>query len=121
MNSFLREYFLKKGFENSLNSFQDEFYSKEKDTKEEIIPDVYLKNRILEDENIKLKNELIEEEKLYKKSLEGRDEIIKQRNYHKLHHKRVHLEKEFLIKKLKMFKTKIENYDPIIIEVYFLL
>lgn len=116
IEDFIRNYFQKNNFAQSLQVFQEEFYEKSKrgQVTQNVIPDVYIQNRELEDQVIQLQKGLEEAQQITRKALAARNEALKQRNYHKLHHQRVVVEKEMVIKDLKKLKEHVKKYDPII-------
>uniref|UniRef100_A0A8D1BUS8 Sperm-associated antigen 16 protein n=1 Tax=Sus scrofa TaxID=9823 RepID=A0A8D1BUS8_PIG len=78
------------------------------------VPDVYTQNMLLENENKILKKDL----KHYKQAADkAREDLLKtqkERDFHRMHHKRVVQEKNKLINDLKGLKLHYASYEPTI-------
>jgi hypothetical protein len=77
-----------------------------------LVPDVYQQNQELSEMVEKLKVDV----ELYKgiaaKARSTYDKLRKERDYHRMHHKRVVQEKQKLISDIKKTKKHYENYEP---------
>lgn len=101
----------------SLEAFQQEWYEvaqKGKINLEEVgrIPDVYIKNQILEEKIQKLQKELNEAKLIAEKARGTWDQLKREKQHHRMHHKRVLGEKKALnddINKLKNLHTIYEQ------------
>ncbi|XP_025785618.1 sperm-associated antigen 16 protein [Puma concolor] len=78
------------------------------------VPDVYTQNMLLENENKNLKKDL----KHYKQAADkAREDLLKtqkERDFHRMHHKRIVQEKNKLINDLKGLKLHYASYEPTI-------
>merc|ERR1719265_1307987 len=106
----------------SLEAFQTEWYEmqqtgKFKDTEMRAVPDIYFKNQNLYEEVVMLRQEL---EKTRAGALEAKqtwDKFRKERDFHRMHHKRVVQEKNKLLVDLKRLKKHYEQYEPTLAEL----
>uniref|UniRef100_A0A7S1PE19 Guanine nucleotide-binding protein subunit beta-like protein n=1 Tax=Percolomonas cosmopolitus TaxID=63605 RepID=A0A7S1PE19_9EUKA len=121
IDDFIRNFLRKHGMNRTLDSFQEEWYeiihkNKEKDMNV-IVPDAYLQNQSLDDEVKYLQQELMRTKEIAQKAMEKWDKMKKERDYHKMHHQRVQVEKKQLTKDLKRLRKHCEKYDPTLLEL----
>ncbi|XP_045152750.1 sperm-associated antigen 16 protein [Echinops telfairi] len=80
----------------------------------ENVPDVYIQNMLLGNENRTLKKEL----KHYKQAADkAREDLLKtqkERDFHRMHHKRIVQEKNKLVNDIKGLKLHYASYEPTI-------
>ncbi|XP_055429353.1 sperm-associated antigen 16 protein isoform X3 [Bubalus kerabau] len=108
IEDFLCNFLIKMGMTRTLDCFQSEWYELIQKGITElrdggIVPDVYSQNMLLENENKILKKDL----KHYKQAADkAREDLLKtqkERDFHRMHHKRIVQEKNKLINDLKRF------------------
>ncbi|KAB0366541.1 hypothetical protein FD754_010697 [Muntiacus muntjak] len=119
IEDFLCNFLIKMGMTRTLDCFQSEWYELIQKGVTElrdggIVPDVYTQNMLLENENKILKKDL----KHYKQAADkAREDLLKtqkERDFHRMHHKRIVQEKNKLINDLKRLKLHYASYEPAI-------
>ncbi|KAL7750616.1 hypothetical protein RI367_003958 [Sorochytrium milnesiophthora] len=120
VDDFVRNYLSRKGLERTLNSFQDEWYEMlyrgllppEDST---VVADVYAKNQELETSIAKLRQDIDTYKEVASTARATYDKLRKERDFHRMHHKRVVQEKSKLGAELKRLqKYTQEEYEPTI-------
>merc|ERR1719265_124964 len=106
----------------SLEAFQTEWYEmqqtgKFKDTEMRAVPDIYFKNQNLYEEVVMLRQELEKTRMVAEKAKQTWDKFRKERDFHRMHHRRVVQEKNKLIIDLKRLKRHYEQYEPTLTEL----
>uniref|UniRef100_A0AAY5KEJ5 Sperm-associated antigen 16 protein n=1 Tax=Esox lucius TaxID=8010 RepID=A0AAY5KEJ5_ESOLU len=117
VDDFLRNFLVKMGMTRTLDCFQAEWYEMLqrgllKPELVEFVPDAYTHNQLLDNE---LKNVQRERDSYRKASLKAADTMIKlqkERDFHRLQHKRVVQEKNRLVEDIKRLKKHYESYEP---------
>ncbi|KAI8927731.1 WD40-repeat-containing domain protein [Entophlyctis helioformis] len=117
IDDFIRNYLSSKGLLKSLEAFQNEWYEyqqKEKLAPEDvtIVPDVYQQNQELADALQKLRVDVDNYKEIASNARATYDKLRKERDFHRMHHKRVVQEKNKLIADIKRLKKHYENYEP---------
>nr|XP_033802627.1 sperm-associated antigen 16 protein isoform X2 [Geotrypetes seraphini] len=123
MDDFVRNFLIKKGMTQTLECFQTEWYEmlhkgllSSEDV--EFVPDIYSHNQILDVEIKSLRKELEQ----YKEAASKAGHIIlklqKERDFHRMHHKRVAQEKNRLINDIKRLKTHYASYEPLLRQLH---
>ncbi|XP_024420068.2 sperm-associated antigen 16 protein [Desmodus rotundus] len=118
IEDFLCNFLIKMGMTRTLDCFQSEWYELIQKGVTEVrvgnVPDVYTQNMLLENENKNLKKDL----KHYKQAADkAREDLLKtqkERDFHRMHHKRIVQEKNKLINDLKGLKLHYASYEPTI-------
>ncbi|XP_043851943.1 sperm-associated antigen 16 protein [Dromiciops gliroides] len=119
VEDFLCNFLIKMGMTRTLNCFQNEWYEliqkgSFKPPDVGFVPDVYTQNMLLDSENKNLKKDL----KHYKDAADkAREDLLKaqkERDFHRMHHKRIVQEKNSLISDLKGLKLHYASYEPTI-------
>ncbi|XP_019301633.2 sperm-associated antigen 16 protein isoform X1 [Panthera pardus] len=119
IEDFLCNFLIKMGMTRTLDCFQSEWYELIQKGLTELrdlgnVPDVYTQNMLLENENKNLKKDL----KHYKQAADkAREDLLKtqkERDFHRMHHKRIVQEKNKLINDLKRLKLHYASYEPTI-------
>ncbi|RLV92204.1 hypothetical protein DV515_00013867, partial [Chloebia gouldiae] len=119
MDDFFCNFLVRLGMSRTLDCFQTEWYEliergvfKVNDAG--LVPDVYTRNQQLETENLCLRKDL----ESYKQSVNKIEEALlkmqKERDFHRMHHKRVVQEKNRLIGDLKRLKAHYASYEPML-------
>lgn len=122
LDDFFRNFLLEKGMKRSLEAFQTEWYEmqqtgKFKDTEMKAVPDIYFKNQNLYEEVVMLSQELEKTRAVAAKAKQSWDRFRKERDFHRMHHRRVVQEKNKLIIDLKRLKKHYEQYEPTLTEL----
>jgi len=122
IDDFFRNFLLKYGMKRSLDVFQAEWYEmqqsgKFKDSELTVVPDVYTRNHGFQQEVLLLREELEKARMVAAKAKESWDKFRKERDYHRMHHRRVVQEKNKLIVDLKRLKKHYEQYEPTLTEL----
>lgn len=122
MDDFLRNFLVKMGMVRTLDCFQTEWFEMlQKGTLKidlvGFVPDIYIHNQLLENQ---LKN-VQRERDSYKQSAFQTEETIvkleKERDFHRLQHKRVVQEKNRLIEDVQRLKKHCVTYEPALKEL----
>lgn len=122
IDDFVRNFFMKNGMERTLDVFQTEWYEmvqsgKFKDSELQVVPDDYARNQLLYDEVAMSRQELGKARMVAEKAKQTWDSLRKQRDFHRMHHRRVVEEKNRLIVDLKRLKRHYEQYQPTLTEL----
>ncbi|XP_006892018.1 PREDICTED: sperm-associated antigen 16 protein [Elephantulus edwardii] len=119
IEDFLCNFLIKKRMTRTLDCFQSEWYEliqkgqiEHRSAKK--VPDVYTQNMLLESENKELKKELKHYKQAADKARVDLLKIQKERDFHRMHHKRMVQEKNKLIHDLKGLKLHYASYEPTI-------
>jgi len=114
---FVRNFLVRMNMVKTLDTFQTEWYEfkekgmlKEEDTSN--VPDVYIRNRQLDELVNHLKDELQSFKNAAQKAKDTHLKLRKERDFHRMHHKRVVQEKDKLLNEIKRMKQHYENYEP---------
>ncbi|XP_059503021.1 sperm-associated antigen 16 protein isoform X2 [Stegostoma tigrinum] len=117
VDDFLRNFLIKMGMMKTLECFQIEWYEmlqkgllKLQDVG--FVPDVYAQNQLLENEVKNLKKDLENCKIATKTAGETLVKLRKERDFHRMHHKRVAQEKNRLINDIKRLKKHYESFEP---------
>ena len=78
------------------------------------VPDIYLRNQQLGDELRNMSAEMQRQQEVANKAKSTWDKFRKERDFHKMHHKRVVQEKNKLIVDLKRLKNHYSNFEPML-------
>uniref|UniRef100_A0A671K5M7 Uncharacterized protein n=1 Tax=Sinocyclocheilus anshuiensis TaxID=1608454 RepID=A0A671K5M7_9TELE len=117
VDDFLRNYLVKMGMKRTLDCFQIEWFEMGhkglmKTDVMKLVPDVYTHNQLLDNE---LKNVQRERDSYKQAAFEAGETIVKlqrERDFHRMQHKRVVQEKNRLIEDIKKLKKHYASYDP---------
>eukprot|EP00026_Physarum_polycephalum_P005249 Phypoly_transcript_05280.p1 GENE.Phypoly_transcript_05280~~Phypoly_transcript_05280.p1 ORF type:complete len:606 (+),score=91.12 Phypoly_transcript_05280:87-1904(+) len=118
VDDFFRNFLVKSRFHRTLDVFQTEWYEnvqkgKIKQDDPTLVPDVYTQNNELERQTYALKEEVAQWQALTGKLRDTIGKLKKDRDFHKMHHKRLTQEKNRLISDLKKLQKKVEeNLSP---------
>ncbi|XP_073927755.1 sperm-associated antigen 16 protein isoform X1 [Castor canadensis] len=117
IEDFLCNFLIKMGMTRTLDCFQSEWYELIQKGVTELssignVPDVYTQIMLLENENKNLKKDL----KFFRQAADkAREDLLKtqkERDFHRMHHKRIIQEKNKLINALKGLKLHYASYEP---------
>jgi len=117
VDDFIRNFFSKLGMQQSLDAFETEWYQMKQQGKfgeEDIgrVPDIYARNKEMDEQVKTLRKELEAVKLIANKAKASFDKFKKQRDYHKMHHRRVAQEKSKLVTDIKRLKRQISNFEP---------
>ena len=98
IDDFIRNFLIKNNLTKTLNSFQKEWYEYVQNSKHqgEEIPDAYLENEVLKDRHEQIKQQLDSAIVMSEKAKATYDKLLKERDFHKMHHQRVQKDKKKL-------------------------
>ena len=122
LDDFMRNVMIKLGMERSLDAFNTEWYelqSKGKLNEEytSTVPDIYLRNQELDEQVLVLRQELDKMREITAKAQGTWDKFRKERDFHRMHHKRVVQEKGKLMVDLKRLRKHYLSYEPTLHEL----
>ena len=122
VDDFIRNFLIKVGMERTLDVFNTEWYelmSKGKLGEEytNTVPDIYLRNQELDELVVAMRKEMIKKAAIADKAKGTWDKFRKERDFHRMHHRRVVQEKEALTNELKMLHKHYNSYEPMIKEL----
>ncbi|CAM9713984.1 unnamed protein product [Scytosiphon promiscuus] len=120
VDDFIRNFLIKVGLTRTLDSFNTEWYelqakgrlSEEYTTK---VPDIYLRNEELDEQVVALRQELTKMKAIAERAQGTWDKFRKERDFHRMHHKRV--EKGRMATDLKRLKQHFKAYEPTLKEL----
>merc|ERR1719355_47123 len=106
----------------TLEMFQTEWYEmvqsgKFKDSELQVVPDDYARNQLLYEEVVMSRQELEKARMVAEKAKQTWDKFRKERDFHRMHHRRVVQEKNKLLVDLKRLKRHYEQYEPTLTEL----
>jgi len=122
IDDFIRNFLMKYQMKRSLDTFQTEWYEmqqsgKFRDSELQVVPDDYARNQLLYEE-VKLSRSELEKGRIVAdKAKQTWDKFRKERDFHRMHHRRVVQEKNRLIIDLKRLKRHYEQYEPTLTEL----
>ncbi|XP_064015043.1 sperm-associated antigen 16 protein isoform X1 [Pogoniulus pusillus] len=118
-DDFFCNFLVRMGMSRTLDCFQTEWYElvergvvKVEDAG--LVPSVYTRNQQLEDENMQLRKDLENYKLAANKTKEAILKFQKERDFHRMHHKRVLQEKAKLISDIKRLKAHCASYEPLL-------
>ena len=119
LDDFIRNVLLKMGMTETLDMFQREWYRLSGEGKLSAVdigtvPDIYLRNQQLADQLRDMSAEMARQAEVANKAKSTWDRFRKERDFHKMHHKRVVQEKNKLIVDLKRLKNHYANFEPML-------
>ncbi|EKX49993.1 hypothetical protein GUITHDRAFT_67345 [Guillardia theta CCMP2712] len=117
VDDFIRNYLLKMKMTKTLDCFQTEWY--EKTTAGELTPedvsivaDVYQRNQELDNQVKALRAELDKAKEIAHKARSTWDKFRKERDFHRMNHRRVVQEKSKLVNDLRRLRAHLATYEP---------
>jgi WD40 repeat protein len=121
-DDYIRNFLIRAGMNRSLDCFNTEWYEM-KSTGAlppddlQRIPDAYAQNHLLEEEVARLRTELVHAREIAGRAQATWDKFRKERDFHRMHHKRVVQEKNRLIVDLRRLRVHYEKYEPLLGEL----
>ena len=122
MDDFVRNFLVKMGMTSTLEKFEAEWYELEATGRLNMegmpqVPDVYNTNQELNGTVMSLKRELQNAKQVAHKAQSTWDKFRKERDFHRLHHKRIGQEKNKLLDDIKKLRKHYAQYEPTIKEL----
>ncbi|KAI8471064.1 MAG: flagellar WD repeat-containing protein Pf20 [Monoraphidium minutum] len=121
IDDFIRNFCAKAGLARTAEAFEAEWYELKATGRlgglATSMPDVYLRNGELEEELAALRHELVAAQEVAARASATWDKFRKERDFHRMHHKRVVQEKNRLITDIKRLKAHYGKYEPTILEL----
>eukprot|EP00002_Diphylleia_rotans_P021042 TRINITY_DN408_c0_g1_i6.p1 TRINITY_DN408_c0_g1~~TRINITY_DN408_c0_g1_i6.p1 ORF type:complete len:545 (-),score=100.08 TRINITY_DN408_c0_g1_i6:56-1690(-) len=117
IDDFFRNFLNRNGLYKTLEVFETEWYDLQQQGKISpeqagVVPDVYVKNQALDDVIRKLRVEIEEYREIAQKAQSTWDKLRKERDFHRMHHRRAVQEKNKLVTDLKNLKRHYSMYEP---------
>lgn len=123
-DDFIRNFLIRTNMNRSLDCFNSEWFElkakgKFPNTQDDQlrVPDIYVQNQQLEDSVAQLRLELAQAQDVAAKAQSTWDRFRRERDFHRMHHKRVVQEKNKLVVDLKRLKAHYEKYEPMLEEL----
>ncbi|XP_061182742.1 sperm-associated antigen 16 protein-like isoform X1 [Saccostrea echinata] len=117
VDDFVRNFLVRMNMDKTLECFQTEWYELQQRglLHEEdigVVPDIYSRNQDLDNDVKFLKQEVNKYKEAAMRAKETYVKLRKERDYHRMHHKRVVQEKNKLINDIKRLKRHYAQYEP---------
>ncbi|KAJ8385819.1 hypothetical protein AAFF_G00181750 [Aldrovandia affinis] len=117
VDDFLRNFLVRMGMHRTLDCFQTEWYEmvhrgQLNVEQSGLVPDAYTQNQLLDNELRNVQRERDNYREAAFKAGEALVRLRKERDFHRLHHRRVAQEKNGLIEDLKRLKKHYASYEP---------
>ncbi|KAK3106404.1 hypothetical protein FSP39_019312 [Pinctada imbricata] len=117
VDDFVRNFLVRMGMHRTLDCFQTEWYELQQrgllhEEDVGVVPDIYSRNQDLDHEVKFFKQEVGKYKDAAMKAKETYVKLRKERDYHRMHHKRVVQEKNKLINDIKRLKRHYAQYEP---------
>lgn len=126
-DDFIRNFLIRCGMRRSLDAFNTEWYElKAKGMLPDdetsagsamAVPDIYAQHERLSDAVARLRLELAHAQEVATKAQSQWEKLRRERDFHRMHHKRVAQEKNRLIGDMKRLKAHFESFDPTLKEL----
>jgi WD40 repeat protein len=122
VDDFIRNFFIRHEMKRSLDIFESEWYElqmmgKLRKADIEVVPSEYQRTHNLHHQITQYKVELEKARAVAAKAKSQWDKFRKERDFHRMHHKRVVQEKNRLLSDLKRLKKHYEQYEPTLTEL----
>jgi hypothetical protein len=117
VDDFIRNFLIKTNMRRALDTFNTEWYELESKGKlgeeyTKAVPDIYMRNQELDEQVVRLRAELAKMREITAKAQGTWDKFRKERDFHRMHHKRVVQEKGKLTVDLKRLRKHYEAFEP---------
>lgn len=116
VDDFIRNFLIKTGMKKSLDVFQAEWYemktSGQLPEENTVVPDLYVKNEQLDNQLYQLREDANRAKKVAEKARGTWEKFRRERDFHRMHHRRVQQEKDKLIKDIKRLQTHQNSFEP---------
>ena len=117
VDDFIRNFLIARHMGRTLDTFNTEWYEKQAkgQLQEEdvgVVPDIYLRNLELDEQAKALQFEVAKMRDVAAKAQGTWDKFRKERDFHRMHHKRVVQEKSKLVTDMKRLRNHYTAYEP---------
>ena len=117
VDDFIRNFLIARKMDRTLDSFNTEWYEKQAkgQLKAEdigVVPDIYMRNLELDEQVKTLQIEVEKMKEIASKAQGTWDKFRKERDFHRMHHKRVVQEKNKLVVDMKRLRKHYSAYEP---------
>ena len=117
VDDFIRNFLIKVGMTRTLDNFNSEWYELQAKGKlaEEYtstVPDIYLRNQELDEKVASLQRQLDKMREITARAQGTWDKFRKERDFHRMHHRRVVQEKTKLMSDLQRLRKHYLSYEP---------
>jgi WD40 repeat protein len=121
VDDFVRNFLIKAGLKRTLDGFNTEWYELQSKGKlpaelSTNVPDIYLRNEELDHQVGELREQVEKMREVASRAQSTWDKFRKERDFHRMHHKRVVQEKNKLVSDLKRLRNHLRAYEPTIEE-----
>lgn len=122
VDDFIRNFLIKAGMKKTLDTFNSEWYELQSKGRipaelSENVPDIYLRNEDLDQQARGLREQVEKMREVAARAQSTWDKFRKERDYHRMNHRRVVQEKNKLIDDIRRLKTHMESYEPTLEEL----
>jgi hypothetical protein len=122
VDDFIRNFMIKTNMQRSLDTFNTEWYELESkgalsEEYTKAVPDIYMRNQELDEQVMQLREQLAKMRSVTAKAQGTWDKFRKERDFHRMHHKRVVQEKGKIALDLKRLRKHYESYEPTLQEL----
>ncbi|CAM9197788.1 unnamed protein product, partial [Phaeothamnion confervicola] len=122
VEDFVRNFLLKAGLTRTLDCFNAEWYELQAkgrlpETHTTKVPDIYLRNEELDEQVGALRAQLLRVQEIAERAQATWDKFRRERDFHRLHHKRVAQEKARLVVDMKRLQKHYKAYEPTLQEL----
>jgi len=115
VDDYIRNYLVKNNMKRTLETFQSEWYQIRPEPEE--VPDLYIGAQTMMGDLNLMHRKLKQNEHLTECAKNSWDKFRKERDFHRMHHRRLQQEKEKLLVELKRLKRHYEQYEPTLTEL----
>jgi len=115
MDDFIRNFLVKNGMMRTLEAFQAEWYDKKPENED--VPNLYVGSQTMMGEINLTQKKLMQSENITDAAKQSWEKFRKERDYHRMNHRRIQQEKEKLLVELKRLKRHYEQYEPTLTEL----
>ena len=122
VDDFVRNFLIKADLKRTLDCFNTEWYEMQSKGKlppeiSTAVPDIYLRNEELDVQTKSLREQVDKMREVAERAQATWDKFRKERDFHRMHHKRVLQEKNKLVVDIKRLRNHLRSYEPTIDEL----
>lgn len=122
VDDFVRNFLIKADLKRTLDCFNTEWYEMQAKGKlppeiSSAVPDIYLRNDELDQQTKALREQVDKMREVAARAQATWDKFRKERDFHRMHHKRVLQEKNKLVTDIKRLRNHLRSYEPTIEEL----
>lgn len=116
VDDFIRNFMIKTGMKKSLDAFQAEWYEMKESgriqSENTVVPDLYVKNEQLDNQLYALREEAARAQAVAEKARGTWEKFRRERDFHRMHHRRVQQEKATLLRDMKRLQAHCAQFEP---------